>query len=309
METPRLSRGVRATLLGMATNAALAGVKLVAGVAGHSQALVADAVESLADLLSSAIVWRGLVVAAAPADKDHPYGHGKAEPLASAAVAILLLVAAVGIAVGSVRNFFHPHPVPELYTLPVLLVVVVVKELLFRRVLREGEAIESSAVRSDAWHHRSDALTSVAAGIGIAVALVGGGEWAVADDVAAFLAAGVIAWNGWRLLRPALDELMDTEVSSEWVQGLVQVAQDVGPVVDVEKCRVRKSGYRYLVEMHLEVDPEMTVERAHAVAHEVKDRVRDRFPEVLDVLLHVEPARAGLPRPASGTQETGAGSS
>jgi cation diffusion facilitator family transporter len=211
--------------------------------------------------------------------------------------------------VGSVRNFFHPHPVPELYTLPVLLVVVVVKELLFRRVLREGEEIESSAVRSDAWHHRSDALTSVAAGIGIAVAWVGGGEWAVADDVAAFLAAGVIAWNGWRLLRPALDELMDTEVSSEWVQGLVQVAQDVGPVVDVEKCRVRKSGYRYLVEMHLEVDPEMTVERAHAVAHEVKDRVRDRFPEVLDVLLHVEPARAGLPRPASGTQETGAGSS
>ena len=296
MKTPSLNRGVRATVLGMATNAGLAGVKLVAGVAGHSQALVADAVESLADLFSSAIVWRGLVVASVPADSDHPYGHGKAEPLASAAVALMLLMAAAGIAVGSVRNVFTPHQVPEAYTLVVLVVVVLVKEMLFRRVMSEGEAIGSAAVRTDAWHHRSDAVTSMAAGLGISVALVGGPAYAVADDVAAVLASWVIAWNGWRLLRPALDELMDAEVSSEKVGGIVREAEEVTEVAGVEKCLVRKSGYGYLVDMHLEVDPGMTVERAHAVAHEVKDRVRERFPEVLDVLVHVEPARGSRVR-------------
>lgn len=304
MERQRVTRGVRATLLGMATNASLAGTKLVAGVAGHSQALVADAVESFADLLSSAIVWRGLVVASAPADSDHPYGHGKAEPLASAAVAMMLLMAAIGIAVGSVRSITNPHQVPEPYTLGVLALVVVVKELLFRRVLREGDAIASSAVRSDAWHHRSDAITSLAAGVGIAVALIGGPDYAAADDMAAVIAAGVIAWNGWRLLRPALDELMDAEVAPELVERIGREAASVDEVADVEQCRVRKSGYRLLVDMHIEVPAGMTVERAHAVAHQVKDRICRCFPEVLDVLVHVEPAgqkRKGEPsEPTSG---------
>jgi cation diffusion facilitator family transporter len=290
MEKHRLSRGVRATLLGMVTNAALAGVKLVAGVAGHSQALVADAVESLADLLSSAIVWRGIVVASTPADSDHPYGHGKAEPLASAAVAILLVMAAAWIAIASLRGMVHPSEVPEAYTLGVLAVVVVIKELLFRRVLQEGEAIESSAVRSDAWHHRSDAITSLAAGLGISVALVGGPSYAAADNMAAVIAAGVIAWNAWRILRPALNELMDAEVGAEVVKQIAREAAAVEEVADVEQCRVRKTGYRLLVDMHVEVRPSMTVECAHLVAHEVKDRICTRFPEVLDVLVHVEPA-------------------
>jgi cation diffusion facilitator family transporter len=274
----------------MVTNASLAGAKLVAGVAGHSQALVADAVESLADLLSSAIVWRGIVVASTPADSDHPYGHGKAEPLASAAVALLLLMAAVGIVVGSLRGIAHPSEVPEPYTLAVLAGVVLVKELLFRRVLQEGEAIASSAVRSDAWHHRSDAITSLAAGVGITIALVGGPTYAAADNMAAVVAAGVIAWNGWRILRPALDELMDAEVGQEIVERIVREAAAVEEVADVEQCRVRKTGYRFLVDMHIEVSPAMTVERAHGVAHDVKDRICSRFPEVLDVLVHLEPA-------------------
>jgi len=305
MEKQRLSRGVRVTLLGMATNASLAGVKLVAGVAGHSQALVADAVESMADLLSSAIVWRGIVVASAPADSDHPYGHGKAEPLASATVAMLLLMAAIGIALGSLRGIVHPQTVPEPYTLGVLAVVVVVKELLFRRVLRESEAIASSAVRSDAWHHRSDAITSLAAGVGIAVALIGGPDYAAADDMAAVIAAGVIGRNGWTLLRPALDELMDAEVGSDVIERISQEARAVGEVADVEKCRVRKTGYRLLVDMHIEVSPAMTVEQAHRVAHEVKDRICARFPEVLDVLVHLEPAgqKGRLAEPEGAGQE------
>src|SRR5437879_8924112 len=164
MAPTRLERGLRATFLGMVANILLAAAKLVAGIVGHSHALVADGVESLADLFSSVIVWRGLVVAAAPADEDHPYGHGKAEPISAAVVSTMLLLAAVGITVQAVREIVQPHRGPSAYTLLVLIVVVVIKESLFRFVLREGIAVESPAVRTDAWHHRSDAITSLAAG-------------------------------------------------------------------------------------------------------------------------------------------------
>src|SRR6266516_1992263 len=164
MATTRLERGLRATFLGLVANILLAATKLVAGVVGHSHALVADAVESLADLFGSVIVWRGLVVAAEPADEDHPYGHGKAEPIAAAVVATMLLLAAAGITVQAVRESLEPHNAPSGFTLIVLIVAVAIKESLFRVVMREGIRVESSAVRTDAWHHRSDAITSLAAG-------------------------------------------------------------------------------------------------------------------------------------------------
>ena len=205
----RLQRSLRATFLGMATNTVLSGVKLAAGIAGHSHALVADAVESFADVFSSLIVWRGVIVAAEPADEDHPYGHGKAEPLAAAIVSVTLLFAAGWIAVKAFSEIATPHQVPAPFTLVVLVVVVIVKEFLFRFVRREARVLDNSAVRTDAWHHRSDAITSFAAGIGISVSLVGGKGYEAADDWAAMAAACVIAWNGWRLLRPAFNELMD----------------------------------------------------------------------------------------------------
>ena len=192
----RLQRSLRATFAGMAVNVVFSGTKLAAGIVGHSHALVADAVESFADVFSSLIVWRGVIVAAAPADEDHPYGHGKAEPIASAIVAAMLLGAALWIALKAFGEIREPHPAPAPFTLIVLLVVVVVKEGLFRFVSREGKAVDSSVVKTDAWHHRSDAITSVAAGIGISVALIGGRGFEAADDVAAIAAAGVIAWNG-----------------------------------------------------------------------------------------------------------------
>ena len=209
MPDNRLQRSLRATFLGLAINAVLSVAKLAAGIFGHSHALIADAVESFADVFSSIIVWRALVVAAAPADDDHPYGHGKAEPLAAAVVATMLLLAAAGIGVKSVQELSSPQRGPEPFTLLVVIAVVVIKEALFRFVHREASALESTAVRSDAWHHRSDAITSLAASIGITVALVGGKNYAGADDVAAIVAAGIIAWNGWQLLRPAMDELME----------------------------------------------------------------------------------------------------
>ncbi|MHB8521943.1 MAG: cation diffusion facilitator family transporter [Limisphaerales bacterium] len=292
MAINRLQRGLRATFLGMAINALLAAGKLLAGVWGNSHALVADAVESLADIFSAVVVWRSLVLAAKPADEDHPYGHGKAEPIATAIVATMLLLAATGIGLKSVQVMFSPsRGAPAAFTLMVLVGVVVVKEALFRFVLREGTTVGSSAVRSDAWHHRSDAITSLAAAIGISVALVGGKGYESGDDVAAIVAAGIIGWNGWRLMRPAMDELMDTAPNLALIAEIRQTAAAVSGVRNVEKCRVRKVGYHYFVDMHIEVDPQMTVQRGHEIAHRVKDQVRERLPAVHDVLVHVEPAK------------------
>ena len=291
MPLTRLQRSLRATFAGMAVNVVLSGTKLAAGIAGHSHALVADAVESFADIFSSLIVWRGVVVAAVPADEDHPYGHGKAEPIASAIVATMLLGAALWIAITAFGEITKPHPSPAPFTLIVLLLVVAVKEGLFRFVSREGKAVDSSAVRTDAWHHRSDAITSVAAGIGISVALIGGRGFEAADDVAAIAAAGVIAWNGWHLLRPALSELMDTAPGREIIEQIRQVATTTPGVDSVEKCIVRKVGYQYFVDMHVEVDPQMTVLRSHEIAHAVKDKIRDALPAVCDVLVHIEPRK------------------
>ncbi len=291
MSDQRLRRSLRATFLGMVVNTLLAVGKMAAGVLGQSHALIADGVESLADIFSSIIVWRGMVIAAAPADADHPYGHGKAEPLASAMVAIMLLLAALWIAVNSVREVFHPHGTPAPWTLLVLLAVFLIKESLFRHVLREGASVESEAVKGDAWHHRSDAITSLFAGLGIVIALVGGKGYEAADDIAALLASFVIAFNGWRLLVPAFGELMDAAPNLAEVEEIRVIAAGVPDVRLVEKCLTRKMGWHLYVDMHVHVDPQMTVERAHAIAHEVKDRVRKKLPKVRDVLVHLEPAR------------------
>ena len=272
-------------------NVTLAAAKLAAGLLGHSHALVADAVESLADIFSSIVVWRGLVVAAAPADAEHPYGHGKAEPIAAAFVSTMLLLAAGGITLQASHEILQPKQGPAAFTLLVLIVVIVAKEALFRFVLRESKSVESTAVRTDAWHHRSDAITSLAAGVGISVALVGGPGYEVADDVAAIVAAGIIAWNGWRLLRPALDELMDTAPDVAFRKEIQSLASTIPGVEGVEKCVVRKAGYHYFVDMHVEVDPQLSVLQAHAIAHSVKDHVRHHLPSVYDVLVHIEPRR------------------
>jgi len=291
VRSSRLTRSLRVTLLGLAVNTVLTTAKFAAGILGHSHALVADAVESLADIFSSLVVWRGLVVAAEPADEDHPYGHGKAEPIAAAVVATMLLMAAAWIFSTALGEIRHPHLAPAPFTLVVLVVVVAIKETLFRFVLRESVSVESSAVRADAWHHRSDAITSLAAFIGISVALIGGKGYESADDVAAAAAALVIAWNGWRLLRPALNELMDKLPSRELVERIRRLSEAVPGVERVEKCLLRKMGHQYYVDMHVEVDPQMTVQRSHEIAHDVKDRIRTQLPRVRDVLVHIEPAK------------------
>ena len=291
VSTARLQRSLRATFLGLAANVALTIAKFLAGIFGHSQALIADAVESLADIFSSIIVWRGLVVAETPPDEDHPYGHGKAEPLAAAIVSAMLLLAAGLIAYHSLHGILAPRVAPSPWTLIILIVVIAVKETLFRFVLRESETVASSAVETDAWHHRSDAITSAAAFIGISISLVGGKGYEAADNWAALAAACVIAFNGWRLLRPAFNELMDRSPDRELIEQIRTVAETIPGVGGVEKCFVRKMGYQFFVDMHVEVDPQMTVERSHRIGHEVKNKVRAEIPSVRDVLIHIEPVK------------------
>jgi cation diffusion facilitator family transporter len=286
----RLKRSLEATFLGMAVNAALSAVKFAAGILGHSHALVADAAESCADIFSSIIVWRALVLAAAPADREHPYGHGKAEPLAAASVAVMLLLAALGIVLKSAQDLAQPREAPRAFTLFVLIAVVLIKEMLFRFVSRTASSAQSIVVYADAWHHRSDAVTSLAAATGIIFTLLGGPRFAFADDAAAIVAGLIIAWNGWKLLRPALDELMDAAPSMALVAQIKSAAGKAGGVQRIEKCIVRKAGFEYFVDMHVEVDPQLTVLQAHDIAHRVKDRVREAVPAVHDVLVHIEPA-------------------
>jgi cation diffusion facilitator family transporter len=283
------TRGIRFARTGLVVNGLLALVKLVAGLVGHSHALVADATESLADLFSGVIVWSGVRIAAREADEDHPFGHGKAEALATAGVGLLLIGAAVGIAIKAALEIVTPHQAPAPFTLGVLVGVIVVKEVLFRRVLRGAAEIGSSAVAADAWHHRSDAITSLFAFVGITVALLGGPGWQAADEVAALLASGIIFFGGVRILLPAVHELMDRIPARDVVRAAREAAAEVPGVHQVEKLRLRKAGPGFLVDLHVQADPAMTLHDAHVLSGMVKGAIRRRLPAVADVLVHMEP--------------------
>jgi cation diffusion facilitator family transporter len=281
--------GARVALFGMIVNSIFALAKILGGFFGHAYVLIADGIESGLDVAGSFVIWSGLKVAARPPDASHPYGHGKAEPIAAMIVAVGVVAAAVGLAIQSVREIFLPHHAPAPYTLVILVVVIVVKETLFRYVNRIGREIDSTAVQTDAWHHRSDALTSAAAFIGISVALVGGKRWQSADDWAAIFACGVIATNGVRLLRPAFYEIMDT-APRKIVKSVCSVASSVPGVMEVEKCRARKMGLDFYVDLHVGVDGNISVHAGHEIAHRVKAAIQRSDSRVADVLVHIEPA-------------------
>lgn len=283
------SRGIRAALFGLLVNATLATVKLVGGIIGNSYALIADAVESSLDIFSSLIVWSGLRITTRPPDDTHPYGYGKAEAIAGAVVSLMLLAAAVGISVAAVREIITPHHAPAPFTLIILVGVVVIKEGLFRRVFQVGAETGSTAVKADAWHHRSDAITSAAAFVGIAIALWGGPGWESADDWAALVAAGIIAFNGARLLQPAIHILMDRMPAPEVVARIEAAAKGVSGVEAIEKLRVRTFGTGYFVDVHVQADPDMPLREAHILSGKVKSAIKEAVPAVFDTSIHMEP--------------------
>lgn len=285
-------KGIKPTIIGITVNLLLVLVKGVAGILGNSFALVADAIESISDVISSVVLWAGLRIATKGPDEDHPYGHGKAEPLAASIIALSLIAAAILIAVESIYNIRTPHTSPAPFTLWVLVVVVITKEVLFRYVLKVGNEIESTAVTADAWHHRSDMYTSLAAFIGISVAVIGGEGYEKADDFAALFAAGIILFNAYRILRPAMDEIMDAAPPTTISEQVRAVAGTVKGVVGLEKCFVRKMGFEFYVDLHVLVDGQLTVREGHDIAHEVKASLMQANPRIYDVLVHIEPEDA-----------------
>jgi cation diffusion facilitator family transporter len=285
-------RGMRTTMLGIGVSFLLVFVKIAAGYIGHSYALIADATESSADVLSSGLLWIGLRIAQKPADNEHPYGHGKAEPLAAIVISLFLMAAAVWIGWNAIGFIRTPHAMPRSFTLPVLAAVILIKEGLFRYVLKVGKEINSQAVKSDAYHHRADAITSIAAFIGISVALILGPGHESADDWAALAASCIVLYNAISLLRPAINEVMDAAPSKEIVGRVRNLAGQNPNVRKVEKCFVRKMGFDYFVDIHIQVDGNLSVTEGHAIAHEVKSTLLESNLRIKDVLVHVEPAAA-----------------
>jgi cation diffusion facilitator family transporter len=290
MERARTS--ARLVAAGVGLNLLLGIAKLAGGIWGHSYALVADAAESLLDTLSSLLVWAGFRVAAKPPDAEHPYGHGKASAVAGLFVAGTVFVAAAGIAWQSVHEIITPHHGPHWLTLPLLAVVVALKEFFSRRMLRLDAQFGATALKAEAWHHRSDAITSAAAFIGIAIGVIGGPGYEAADDWAALLACALIAVNGVGIARGALGEIMDTAVPLEMETEIRRLAGAVAGVRYVEKCRVLRSGLSLLVDIHVHVDGALTVREGHAIAHAVKDALIAAPLTISDVAVHIEPVRA-----------------
>ncbi|HSH09140.1 MAG TPA: cation diffusion facilitator family transporter [Oceanipulchritudo sp.] len=271
-------------------NISLAGVKIMVGTVGSSYALIADGIESLADCVSSLIVWNGLRVASKKADHDHPYGHGKAEAVAALLAGMGLVISAIIIAWNAIVEIFSPQLPPALFTLPALIGIILAKESLFRFTSKGARSHNSNALRAEAWHHRSDSLTSLGVLVGILIAVIGGPKYAYVDDLAACLVTVLILYNGFKIIRPALDELMDRRIEDDNHQIILAKIRDVSGVEEVETLIVRRSGRDYLVDVHIEVEPSISVKQGHAIAHSVKDHLLElESPRISHVTTHVEP--------------------
>ena len=282
-------KAIRTAYFSIIGNLGLAIVKWLAGFFGNSFALIADAIESTTDIFASVLVLLGIKYSKRPADDTHPYGHGRIEPLITFVVVIFLVISATVIAYQSILNLRTPHEPPKAWTLIVLGVIILWKEASYQVVIRKSKALNSSSLKADAWHHRSDAITSVAAFIGISVALWLGEGYEYADDWAALVASAFILYNCYRIFRPALGEIMDENLYDPLVDKIKQKSLKVDGVLDTEKCFVRKIGMSFIVDIHAVVDPHLSVRQGHDIAHALKDYLMDHIPNISNVFVHVEP--------------------
>ncbi len=280
---------VKATYFSIISNASLALIKGLAGIFGNSYALIADAIESTTDIFASILVLFGIKYSNRPADDNHPYGHGRAEPLITFLVVGFLIASAAIIAHESIVNIEKPHNLPKSWTLYILGAIILWKEFSFRLVMKRSVETNSSSLKADAWHHRSDAITSVAAFIGISIALFMGKGYESADDWAALFASGFILYNSYLIFRPALGEIMDEHLYDDLVADIRKVALQVEGIVGTEKCFIRKAGMKYHVDLHAIVDATISVKEGHVLAHNLKDILRQELPELGHVLIHIEP--------------------
>lgn len=280
---------IKATYFSIFSNTCLALLKGLAGFFGNSYALIADAIESTTDIFASLLVLLGFKYANRPADENHPYGHGKIEPLITFLVVAFLVTSATLIAYESIINIRIPHKSPDSWTLYVLGGIILWKEFSYRLVNKKSKETHSSSLKADAWHHRSDAITSVLAFIGISIAVYFGKGYESADDWAALFASGFILYNSYLIFRPALGEIMDEHFYDDLILVIRKEALNVHGVLDTEKCFVRKSGMKYHVDLHAVVDGGITVKQGHDIAHRLKDHLREKMPHLGHVLIHIEP--------------------
>lgn len=283
------NKAIKATYFSIVGNTCLAIIKGFAGFFGNSYALIADAIESTTDIFASFLVLFGIRYSNKPADKNHPYGHGRAEPLVTFLVVGFLITSATIIAYESIINIRTPHDLPKSWTLIVLGAIIIWKEYSFRLIMKRSIETNSSSLKADAWHHRSDAITSIAAFIGISIALILGKGYEAADDWAALLASGFILYNSYLIFRPALGEIMDEHLNEDLIEEIRKVSYRVEGIIDTEKCFIRKAGMKYHVDLHAIVDGTISVKDGHDLAHKLKDTLRDEIPELGNVLIHVEP--------------------
>lgn len=289
----REEQAIRTTYFSLISNILLAGIKGFAGMFGNSYAMIADAIESTTDIFASLLVLLGIKYAQRPADKNHPYGHGKIEPLVTFLVVAFLVTSATVIAYESIIHIQTPHKTPSSWTLYVLGAIVLWKEISFQIVIRKSRETNSSSLRADAWHHRSDAITSIMAFIGISIALYFGEGYESADDWAALLASGFILYNSYLIFRPALGEIMDEHLYDDIIEDVRKYSKDVPGVIDTEKCYVRKTGMKYHIDLHVTVDANISVREGHAISHDLKDYLIEKMPFLCHVLIHIEPDDLG----------------
>lgn len=284
-------KAIKATYFSIVGNTSLSVIKWLAGYFGNSYALIADAIESTTDIFSSFLVLFGLKYSNRPADKNHPYGHGRAEPLITFLVVGFLITSATIIAYESILNIGTPHELPKPFTLIVLSAIIIWKEISYRVVIKRSKETNSSSLKADAWHHRSDAITSVAAFAGISIALFFGPGYESADDWAALFSSGFILYNSYLIFRPALGEIMDEHLYDDLVTLIREESVTVEGVIGTEKCFIRKAGMKYHVDLHAIVDAQITVKQGHDIAHKLKDTLKYKIPELGNVLIHIEPSR------------------
>lgn len=282
---------VKTTYFSIISNAGLALVKGLAGYFGNSYALIADAIESTTDIFSSCLVLFGIKYSNRPADKNHPYGHGRAEPLITFLVVGFLITSATIIAYESILNIKTPHDLPKPFTLFILAAIIVWKEMSYRFVIKKSKETHSSSLKADAWHHRSDAITSISAFIGISIALIFGKGYESADDWAALFSSAFILYNSYLIFRPALGEIMDEHLYDDLLSDIRRVSSTVDGIIETEKCFIRKAGMKYHVDLHAVVNANITVKAGHDLAHLLKDTLRAEIPSLGHVLIHIEPEK------------------
>ncbi|MFI8379834.1 cation diffusion facilitator family transporter [Leeuwenhoekiella sp. NPDC079379] len=285
----KVKTAISATYFSIIGNTILAILKGIAGIFGNSYALIADAIESTADIFASFLVLFGLKYADRPPDDNHPYGHGKIEPLITFLVVAFLVTSATVIAYESIENIQTPHLAPKSWTLYVLGAIIIWKETSFRLVLKRSIETNSSSLKADAWHHRSDAITSVMAFLGISIALIFGEGFEAADDWAALLASGIILYNAYLIFRPALGEIMDENRYDDVIELVRVKSLEVPGVLETEKAYIRKAGMNYHLDLHAIVDGTISVTAGHIIAHKLQDHLKEEIPNLNFVLIHIEP--------------------